>query len=165
MTSNRDSAYKFTKEVKIMGIFEHFPYTNFHEVNLDWLLANVKNLETQIADVAEYNSFLDVDNMFIVQVNVGSSSASMDKTFTELQGAVKAGKRVGFKVAYLSDTPNNEPIYPHISYSGVIDTTTEISFTWLGSFYSSSNINLRAYAIVINSSNIIELVKRDSVLS
>ncbi len=147
-----------------MGIFEHFPYTNFHEVNLDWLLEKVKNLEAQIAAVAEYNSFLDVDNMFIVQVNVGSSSASMDKTFTELQGAVKAGKRVVFKVNYLGDTPNNEPIYPHISYSGVIDTTTELSFSWLGSFYSDNNINQRAYAVIINSSNIIELVKRDSVL-
>ena len=147
-----------------MGIFEHFPYTNFHEVNLDWLLEKVKNLEAQIAAVAEYNSFLDVDNMFIVQVNVGSSSASMDKTFTELQGAVKAGKRVVFKVNYLGDTPNNEPIYPHISYSGVIDTTTELSFSWLGSFYSDNNINQRAYAVIINSSNIIELVKRDSVI-
>lgn len=147
-----------------MGIFEHFPYTNFHEVNLDWLLAKVKELEAQIADVAEYNSFLDVDNMFIVKVNVGSSSASLNKTFTELQGAVKAGKRVVFKVNYLGDTPNNEPIYPHISYSGVIDTTTELSFSWLGSFYSGSDIKLGAYAVIINSSNIIELVKRDSVL-
>ncbi len=21
-----------------MGIFEHFPYTNFHELNLDWII-------------------------------------------------------------------------------------------------------------------------------
>lgn len=21
-----------------MGIFEHFPYTNFHELNLDWVI-------------------------------------------------------------------------------------------------------------------------------
>ena len=26
-----------------MGIFEQFPYTNFHEINLDWLLREVKN--------------------------------------------------------------------------------------------------------------------------
>lgn len=25
-----------------MGLFEHFPYTNFHELNLDWILLKVK---------------------------------------------------------------------------------------------------------------------------
>lgn len=164
MTSNRNSAYKFTKEVKIMGIFEHFPYTNFHEVNLDWLLAKVKNLETQIADVAEYNSFLDVDNMFIVNVSVGSSSASLDKTFTELQGAIKAGKRVGFKVNYTGSTYNNKPVYPNISFAGVIDSTTELSFTWVETFYND-NIYRRAYAVNINNSNIIELIRRDTIMN
>lgn len=28
-----------------MGLFEHFPYTNFHELNLDWLLQTVKQLK------------------------------------------------------------------------------------------------------------------------
>lgn len=27
-----------------MGIFRHFPYTNFHEMNLDWLLKEVKRI-------------------------------------------------------------------------------------------------------------------------
>ena len=27
-----------------MGVFERFPYTNFHEMNLDWLLSRVKEL-------------------------------------------------------------------------------------------------------------------------
>lgn len=31
-----------------MGLFEHFPYTNFHELNLDWLLNVVKMLEQRV---------------------------------------------------------------------------------------------------------------------
>ena len=30
-----------------MGLFEHFPYTNFHNLNLDWLINEIKNLGNQ----------------------------------------------------------------------------------------------------------------------
>ena len=29
-----------------MGLYEHFPYTNFHDLNLDWLLQRIKELES-----------------------------------------------------------------------------------------------------------------------
>jgi hypothetical protein len=28
-----------------MGMFDHFPYTNFHELNLDWILQALKEIE------------------------------------------------------------------------------------------------------------------------
>lgn len=31
-------------------LFEQFPYTNFHELNLDWLLKRVKDMETEFED-------------------------------------------------------------------------------------------------------------------
>lgn len=31
-----------------MGLFEQFPYTNFHELNLDWLLQKVKQLDSKV---------------------------------------------------------------------------------------------------------------------
>ena len=31
-----------------MGLFEHFPYTNFHELNADWMLRKLKNLEQRM---------------------------------------------------------------------------------------------------------------------
>lgn len=38
-----------------MGVFEHFPYVNFHELNLSWIVNKIKELEdviaTQIVDV------------------------------------------------------------------------------------------------------------------
>lgn len=27
-----------------MGLFEHFPYTNFHELNIDWVLRKIKRI-------------------------------------------------------------------------------------------------------------------------
>lgn len=147
-----------------MGIFEHFPYTNFHEVNLDWLLNKVKAIESDLASTEVLNDLLGAEDLYAVSVNVGSSSASMDKTFTELQGAIKAGKRVVFKVNYQGSTYNNRPVYPNISFVGVIDSTTELSFTWIETFYNDG-IYRRAYAVKINSSDIIELVRRDAVMN
>ena len=34
-----------------MSIFENFPYTNFHEMNLDYILKRVKELEGEVADL------------------------------------------------------------------------------------------------------------------
>ena len=39
-----------------MGLFENFPYTNFHELNLDWILHELKELETEITNFVAINS-------------------------------------------------------------------------------------------------------------
>lgn len=39
-----------------MGLFEQFPYSNFHEMNLDWVLHELKKLETQISNFVAINS-------------------------------------------------------------------------------------------------------------
>lgn len=36
-----------------MGLFEHFPYTNFHELNLDWLLKNQKEIDGNMSDLQD----------------------------------------------------------------------------------------------------------------
>lgn len=40
-------------------MFENFPYTNFHELNLDWLLERMKALGIDQAELKNY-----VDNYF-----------------------------------------------------------------------------------------------------
>lgn len=53
-----------------MGLFEQFPYTNFHELNLDWIVSKVKEIVKEFAtlsgsfnDLKEYvnNYFEDLD--------------------------------------------------------------------------------------------------------
>ena len=39
-----------------MGLFENFPYANFHELNLDWILHELKDLETEITNFVAINS-------------------------------------------------------------------------------------------------------------
>lgn len=34
-----------------MGLFDQFPYTNFHELNLDWILSQMKNVEGYVKNI------------------------------------------------------------------------------------------------------------------
>lgn len=36
-----------------MGLFEQFPYTNFHEMNLDWILAKIKELDEKVNNIED----------------------------------------------------------------------------------------------------------------
>lgn len=37
-----------------MGLFEHFPYTNFHDLNLDWILRVVKELYQKVSEQTDW---------------------------------------------------------------------------------------------------------------
>ena len=34
-----------------MGLFEQFPYTNFHELNLDWVIQKVQDFDAQLQNI------------------------------------------------------------------------------------------------------------------
>lgn len=36
-----------------MAIFEQLPYTNFHELNLDWIIEKLQELEERVAALEE----------------------------------------------------------------------------------------------------------------
>ena len=39
-----------------MGTFEHFPYTNFHDLNLDWIVQELEKLATDVRDFISINA-------------------------------------------------------------------------------------------------------------
>ena len=46
----------YTEAGETMGLFENFPYANFHELNLDWILHELRELETEITNFVAINS-------------------------------------------------------------------------------------------------------------
>lgn len=37
-----------------MGVFEHFPYANIHNLNLDWILEHIKEFKAVVDDMEEW---------------------------------------------------------------------------------------------------------------
>ena len=42
-----------------MGLFEQFPYANFHELNLDWILAKIKELDKKVDSIEDHQTTAD----------------------------------------------------------------------------------------------------------
>ena len=39
-----------------MGLFDHFPYTNVHELNLDWVLQTITECKAAVDDMEEWKA-------------------------------------------------------------------------------------------------------------
>lgn len=95
-----------------MGLFEHFPYTNFHELNLDWIIQTVKDLDEKVNSIEDRiynkakaytdeqvgqlrNEFNELENEFIAfkaEVNrmFNQYTAQQDKAFIDFKELVNA---------------------------------------------------------------------------
>ena len=102
-----------------MGLYEHFPYSNYHELNLDWILTKVKELQTDIDEInawketfsasinqqianlitqvnTEFNQLkIDIQNEFTdyrteTDAKFEAQRAETDKQFASLTDAVNA---------------------------------------------------------------------------
>lgn len=95
-----------------MGLFEQFPYANFHELNLDWILKKIKELDEKVNSIedrilAEANAYTDRKvgevqaefsalesdfNSFKADVNAqfAAYTAKQDKAFADFQKLVNA---------------------------------------------------------------------------
>ena len=79
-----------------MAFWEHFPYTNFHELNIDWLVQVVKKLSEECPE------------------NFEKLSAKFDKLSKEVEN---------FDCKYISELLENyipAMIYPEITNAGYI---------------------------------------------
>lgn len=65
-----------------MGFFDKYPYTDFHELNLDWLIAEMKALETKLD-----NAIADITAQVITDVKayVDEQLADLERDFAQLQ--------------------------------------------------------------------------------
>ena len=78
-----------------MGMFEHFPYTNFHDLNLDWILRSIKSLKDRLEDlIKEYNKTKVPGGGMTNQVLTKKSDADYDMIWKDSSG-IPAGGSTG----------------------------------------------------------------------
>lgn len=68
-----------------MGLFEQFPYANFHELNLDWILAKIKELDEKVDSI---------EDRILKQANAYTDQqiAGLRRDFAELESDFAAFK-------------------------------------------------------------------------
>ena len=68
-----------------MAFYDKFPYTNFHELNLDWILTKVQELQT---DIDEINAWKET---FSAQINAQISNliSEVNEEFTQLKADIE----------------------------------------------------------------------------
>lgn len=62
-----------------MGLFEHFPYTNFHELNLDWLLRMMKELSRRMDAIDGGDIATTIANIIQAMIRDGSMAALLEQ--------------------------------------------------------------------------------------
>lgn len=67
-----------------MGVFEHFPYVNFHELNFSWMIAKIQELEDVIA-----HNIVDLVARAGVAANTQAIN-DLDTALTNLSGTVSS---------------------------------------------------------------------------
>lgn len=73
-----------------MPLFNNFPYTNFHEMNLDWIMKKVKLIDSISTDVTDlinrynvmFNKVTDLDRMY------SSFASDIQTQFTNLANSI-----------------------------------------------------------------------------
>lgn len=95
-----------------MGLFEQFPYTNFHELNLDWILKKIKELDEKVDSIEDRilkqanaytdqqiavlrRDFAELESDFAafksdINAKFAAYTAKQDKAFADYQKLVNA---------------------------------------------------------------------------
>ena len=94
-----------------MGIFDTFPWTNFHELNLDWIINRVKELGAAWDDLSK-----TLDPKIVEAVN---------QWFAEHPEQADALKIANEALAEVNALANRKPTYPY-TVAGSVDTDAKM---------------------------------------
>lgn len=114
-----------------MGLYDQFPYTNFHELNLDWILNNMKEVMEKVARISG-----DIDN---------SVKEYIDKL-------IDSGEFTNLIKRFFVDTTDNAVVHG-ADNTGVKDCTAIINnlLSTQGSCYLPNGIYMVSDSIIIPS--------------
>ena len=109
-----------------MGIFEHFPYVNMHNINLDWLIKTVKGLQKEIRDIKK-NVNIDNEIFIISVVEDNLDDPVCDRTISEIIEAFAAGKIIACDYSSIHGQITDRAFLTEYS-SKVVGAAREIKF-------------------------------------
>lgn len=64
-----------------MALFDNFPYANFHEMNLDWIIAKVKELDSEFNETLE-DSIVQYINEHLADIILAATFDAATHTIT-----------------------------------------------------------------------------------
>lgn len=132
------------------GVFEHFPYTNYHELNLDWVIEEVKRC-VSLCENVEKEIDAKVAAILTEWLNDGTIADLINVTiFSNLEARVSACEA---KLAALSETPrllNEVKLAPVIYDDSVVkasqgmcaDPSTGYLYSWEAGTFPNGKIHV-----------------------
>lgn len=91
-----------------MGLFEHFPYTNYHNLNLDWIISKIKALASQVDKLQS-----DVDQIesggTVVEVKSGEHPAADAATISRIYEVMRTYLEHQSDLVYMHKAGVNTP--------------------------------------------------------
>lgn len=73
-----------------MAIFDNFPYTNFHDLNLDWIIEQVKKYGSTIEEIdVELRGEIE-DAIAYMQTNIVQTTSDIINEYIE-EGGISVG--------------------------------------------------------------------------
>lgn len=68
-----------------MGLWEQFPYTNFHELNLQWVLQLLKDLNTRVTTLEN----VDIRQLIINELNIMVEDGTFEELFSAMLDEIR----------------------------------------------------------------------------
>lgn len=117
-----------------MGFFNQFPYTNFHELNLDWILSKIKELTKRVEDVPTEGGLNEV------RAEVVAAEARLNSRIDGLNaddvGAIPASvtklpnpQALTFTGAVAGSYDGSSPVTVHIPQGGGAGSVEPLTFS------------------------------------
>ena len=70
-------------------MFDNFPYTNFHELNLDWILKTLKETKTYVdTEIQNMEDYINDDLPVLVQQLIDQTVIEMSMSYDSTNEAV-----------------------------------------------------------------------------